>query len=251
MNQQKIALRDRVANAVVRHLKTVRSGRLGRERFVLTTWAYRLLPLLGYDYCRLVEWKFVLNNLPRDHLRVLDVGTNLSLFVYELAGRGYDTSAVDFSPFAERLPPAIKFIQADTMHLPFADEHFDAVTMISVIEHVGLGAYETSVFPDGDLRAMSESWRILKPGGHLYLTTVIGNRFIVTPDFGMARIYDEDHLAQLVAAFRGEREEYYRFVPNQWRLVSKAEAFNEPPERFGLACLMLRKGALCPIKIKR
>jgi SAM-dependent methyltransferase len=54
----------------------------------------------------------------------------------------------------------VRFICGDATKIPFPDASFDAVTMFDVIEHV----------PD-DAKAMSEAWRVLRPGGALLLST--------------------------------------------------------------------------------
>lgn len=49
----------------------------------------------------------------------------------------------------------------DATKLPYADASFDAITSISVIEHIP---------NQGDSQAIQELWRVLKPGGKLILT---------------------------------------------------------------------------------
>ena len=49
----------------------------------------------------------------------------------------------------------------DALNLPFANNYFDVVLSISVIEHIN---------DEGDSLAMKEIWRVLKPGGKLILT---------------------------------------------------------------------------------
>jgi len=61
----------------------------------------------------------------------------------------------DLSPLA-----AEGFSRADVRKLPFGDSTFDAMTMMAVIEHV----------PD-HRQALSEAFRVLRPGGALIITT--------------------------------------------------------------------------------
>ncbi|WP_217914382.1 class I SAM-dependent methyltransferase [Miltoncostaea marina] len=65
------------------------------------------------------------------------------------------------------LDPALDLRVADARRLPFADAAFDAVACVSVIEHIP---------GDGDVRAMAEIWRVLRPGGVLHLTTNVAAR---------------------------------------------------------------------------
>jgi SAM-dependent methyltransferase len=61
-----------------------------------------------------------------------------------------------------RVDPELRLEVDDATRLSFPPESFDSCTCISVIEHIP---------GDGDSRAMSEIWRVLKPGGVLHLTT--------------------------------------------------------------------------------
>lgn len=58
--------------------------------------------------------------------------------------------------------PGLRLEVADVRQLPWDDATFDGVVSISVVEHLA---------EDGDRKAMAEMWRVLKPGGMLYLTT--------------------------------------------------------------------------------
>ncbi len=228
-----------VANFIGTRIKNVKSGKFGLQRFLLTYWAYRLLPLFGFDYCRLVEWKFILDNLPRKKgLDILDVGCTSSLFIHKLSRYG-KAIGIDSRPYFENLPRHIKFYQCDISNMPFADNSFDCITMISVIEHVGLGAYRDPKYDDGDFKAMRELRRLLKPGGVLFLTTLIGKHSCVDPT-GSQRIYDLKRFESLKDGYRAAKEEYFIFA-KKWRRVSRKRSFEEPSTRFGLACAKLVK----------
>ncbi|MEC4806233.1 MAG: methyltransferase domain-containing protein [Jaaginema sp. PMC 1079.18] len=58
-------------------------------------------------------------------------------------------------------PAKINLAAYDATQLPYADESFDIITSISVIEHIP---------NQGDSQAVRELWRVLKPGGKLLLT---------------------------------------------------------------------------------
>jgi ubiquinone/menaquinone biosynthesis C-methylase UbiE len=53
--------------------------------------------------------------------------------------------------------PQLEFVIGDASSLAVPDDSFDGVLMNEVLEHVD------------DTRALSESWRVLRPGGHLAL----------------------------------------------------------------------------------
>lgn len=232
--------RHKVANKLANVIKNIKKGYLGRERFLFTYFIYHILPYLGYDYPRLIEWKFILRDLPQNKkLKILDVGCTSSLFIYELAHYG-EVFGIDNRPYFENLPKTIKFLQCDISKSPFLDNFFDCIILVSVIEHVGLGSYGDPVYGDGDFKTMGELRRILKLDGMLFVTTIIGNKYIITPN-GNERIYDQKRLSKLFEnSFIIKKEEYYIFR-KKWILVNKIEAFQESVQRFGLACLQLRK----------
>jgi SAM-dependent methyltransferase len=60
------------------------------------------------------------------------------------------------------LDPTLDLDVQDARALRFPDETFDACICVSVIEHIR---------PDGDMDALGEVWRVLRPGGVLHLTT--------------------------------------------------------------------------------
>jgi len=101
-------------------------------------------------------------------LRLLDLGcgtgANLPMLRESAGARGWVT-ALDFSPHALRFArdhlgaEQISLAQGDALHLPFADDSFDVVTMFDVLEHLS-----------DDSRALGEVRRVLRPGGALVLS---------------------------------------------------------------------------------
>jgi ubiquinone/menaquinone biosynthesis C-methylase UbiE len=93
---------------------------------------------------------------------VLDAGTGTGRLVEELERRGWTAWGVDASPrmlalARARTPQAAdRLVEAQIEQLPFADERFDAVVSLGVLNYVDdLGV------------AMGELARVLRPGGRL------------------------------------------------------------------------------------
>jgi ubiquinone/menaquinone biosynthesis C-methylase UbiE len=95
--------------------------------------------------------------------RVLDVGCGTGHFLKELSDRGFTCSGCDPSDemlgHARRLNPSISFKNASIEQLPYESNSFDIVIAIEVMRYI----------PDMDL-ALSEVYRVLKPGGRCLLT---------------------------------------------------------------------------------
>lgn len=98
--------------------------------------------------------------------QVLDWGTGSGHFSYYLVRSGYQTSGFGFSEW----PLLCQGISDRDYHyqqgssnqpvkLPFADDSFDVVVSVGVLEHVR----ETG---GDELSSLQEIYRILKPGGH-------------------------------------------------------------------------------------
>jgi len=101
---------------------------------------------------------------------VLEVACGRGGFVRQLARMGANVTGCDFSHSALRIaqsklfalggPPLARLVQGDAQRLPFADSSFDIVVSCETIEHVPLVQ-----------AAISEMYRITRPGGKLFLTT--------------------------------------------------------------------------------
>lgn len=113
-------------------------------------------------------------------LRVLEIGCGRGGFSKELAARGAELTAADFSPAAVAIArqlldglPNVRTEVADVQALPYPDGTFDRVVSLETLEHV----------PDWR-QGLRELVRVTKPGGKLVITTP--NYFGIT---GLYRIY--------------------------------------------------------------
>lgn len=96
--------------------------------------------------------------------RLLDVGCAAGLFVDEARRHGFDAMGCDYSEEAVRAGAArfgVDIIRSPAEHIEVADESFDIVTILHVIEHL-----------PKPIPVLRELRRILKPGGLLLVETV-------------------------------------------------------------------------------
>ena len=95
-------------------------------------------------------------------LRILDIGCGTGAMLDELAHFGHVVGA-DYAPEALQFCITRKvgadLARADVRRLPFADSSFDVVTAMDIVEHI-----------DDDKAASCEIFRVLKPGGRLFVT---------------------------------------------------------------------------------
>ncbi|MBQ4133718.1 MAG: methyltransferase domain-containing protein, partial [Desulfovibrionaceae bacterium] len=124
------------------------------------------------------QWEYpyavaAVNAMGRNRLKIADVGGGRGALSWYLAAKGHDVTVYDinylwddegdpdienrFIRFAEA-----KGFRADfgsVFNIPAEDNSFDAVTCISVVEHIPFKEF-----------ALKEMLRVLKPGGRLILT---------------------------------------------------------------------------------
>ena len=134
----------------------------------------------------------------------------------------------------------------DALSLPFANNYFDAVLSISVIEHIN---------DEGDSLAMSEIWRVLKPGGKLILTFPVNKVYATeyrdkdeynlyvekkSGKYFFQRIYDEQKIEERLLSsinnyeiiskkvFGTIEKKFYDEYKNRWMKYSYLETVKDP-----------------------
>lgn len=107
-------------------------------------------------------------------MRVLDLGCGRGEHLKEAAGRGAIVTGADYSLPAlrmarERVGDKASLVATDAMSLPFADNSFDLVLLIDIVEHLH----------DGELdKLFSEVRRALAPNGSALIHTAPNRLFI-------------------------------------------------------------------------
>lgn len=118
--------------------------------------------------------------------KVLDVGCGTGEMAGKLMRRGYEVWGLDLAEsmirYARDRCASDRFEVGDIEHIPFADNTFDAVVCLGVIEYL-----------DTDEQALREIRRVLKPGGR----AVVSTPSAICPLYHMDRV-----LVVLMAAVR-------------------------------------------------
>jgi len=80
---------------------------------------------------------------------------------------------IDIRPIRVQLPD-LTSLAGSLLNLPIASQSVASLSCLHVVEHVGLGRYGDPLTPLGTRLACGELSRVLMPGGHLFLSTLIG-----------------------------------------------------------------------------
>ena len=198
--------------------RAARADRRLLERFAesriegLRAWEYGML--LGY-----------LHGIPeRGRFEALDVGSGGSAFPEYLLASGNVGSMTTLDlPDAFEQPVAagasVRQVAGSMLDMPFADHSFDLVTCISAIEHLDgnpalhhrdpeahpMLPYDEYIERTGE--AVLEMARVIRPGGHLYLTTDV-----FLPDLQHTDVWAKGRGGAIRSAYRFEALEQ-TFLP--------------------------------------
>lgn len=101
---------------------------------------------------------------PKKDSRVIDAGCGKGQYVYSLHHQGYSAYGIDFAPkiidAIQNAVPEINVREGDVRSMPFPEKFFDGYWSLGVIEHFYFG-YQP---------ILKEMFRVIKPGGYLFIT---------------------------------------------------------------------------------
>jgi len=92
----------------------------------------------------------------------------------------------------------LKMQSADLCNLHFNNNSIQSLSCMHVVEHIGLGRYGDPLDYDGDLKAIEELKRVLKPEGDLLFVVPIGKPKIM---FNAHRIYSYEQIITYFGEF--------------------------------------------------
>ena len=192
---------------------------------------------------RYIEYSFVAQNLPSMPAKVLDVGSCGSYFPLILAGLGYEVVSVDLREYSIIKHLKFKnftFRKDDIKQINLPDNFFNTILAVSTIEHIGIGGrYGEHQDSRGDIVALRQIIRMLKPDGIILLTFPFGKYKVIKP---FCRIYDSKAVKELVGKLLIEKEEYYmQDDADNWFKCSMADA-----ERFDSSAY---RSPICLLKL--
>ena len=169
---------------------------------------------LHYFYQDLYVARKLFENNPLKHV---DIGSRIDGFVAHAAVYR-EIEVIDIRDINDEIPN-VKFIRADLMsdHFSYVD-YCDSVSCLHSIEHFGLGRYGDPVDVHGHIRGLQNITRMLRHGGRLYLSTVIGPQRI---EFDAHRVFSIRYLIGLLE--KDYRIECFSYIDDQNNFHPSAE----------------------------
>jgi SAM-dependent methyltransferase len=142
----------------------------------------------------------ILKNAPERHV---DVGSSVKSMA--LLSRSLPVTFIDIRK-PDLLLPGMDYVEGSILELPFPNESVDSLSSLCVVEHIGLGRYGDPLDPYGSEKAFGQLRRVLKPGGHLYISVPVDSVSRVC--FNAHRCFSRDHLLSLLSGLRLVEERY-------------------------------------------
>lgn len=189
---------------------------------------------------RIIENPIIIRHLPEKESKILDVGSRYSQVPLEMASLGHEVWALDIEEYIFK-HKKLKFVKGDIRKTKFKSGFFDVVTIISTLEHVGMGqtSYGDLEEEDGDVTAMQEIRRILKPKGVVLLTLPFGK-----PKFlPFLRVYDKERIKKISRDFKLVKEIYMLNDKENWGVSTyeKVKDIENTHHTIGNAFFLLQK----------
>lgn len=147
------------------------------------------------------------------------------------------TKFYDFRP-AQLDLNGLESLKGDLTNIGFPDNSVESLSCMHTIEHVGLGRYGDPIDYDGDIKAIKELKRVVRPGGSMLFVTPVGKRRI---QYNAHRIYSYD---QVIHHFEGFELKEFSLVPDrgeQGGLIRNASKEFADQQSYGCGCFWFVK----------
>jgi SAM-dependent methyltransferase len=124
----------------------------------------------------------------------------------------------------------------DLMDLPFPDNSVSSISCMHVIEHIGLQRYGDPLDAKGDIRAINELIRVLKPGGQLFFVVPVGGTAQIR--YNAHRIYTVDMVQSLFSSLIIKE---FALITDNNEYIEHATTEQVSTQSYGCGCWLLTK----------
>ncbi|MBL0358839.1 MAG: DUF268 domain-containing protein [Chitinophagaceae bacterium] len=129
----------------------------------------------------------------------------------------------------------LKSERADLTNLFFESNSVESISCMHTVEHIGLGRYGDPIDADGDLKAIAELKRVVKPGGSFLFVVPVGKPVVI---FNAHRIYDAKAIVEL---FNGFSLKDFSLVKDNADFINNADLSEAALQEYGCGCFWFVK----------
>jgi SAM-dependent methyltransferase len=166
---------------------------------------------------------------PAEHVdfsSILYFGTMLSAFI-PVRFYDYRPAQLDLSGYQSGF--------ADLCKLDIPDNSIQSLSCMHTVEHIGLGRYGDQLDADGDIKAINELKRVLKPGGNFLFVTPVGRPVV---QFNGQRIYSFEQVMEYFAPLTLLD---FSLIPDAGGLIENADPSLVKEQTYGCGCFWFTK----------
>lgn len=182
-----------------------------------------------YTYHPAWAARILAKTMPKEHVDISSI-----LHFSSITSAFLPIKFYDYRPVLLNLPNYQSEF-ADLTQLPFPDNSIESLSCMHTIEHIGLGRYGDPLDPEGDLKAISELKRVLKPGGQFLFVTPVGKPRI---EFNAHRVYSFEMVKELWEPL--ELREF-SLVDDQNKFIQNADPEIVKTQHYGCGCFWFTK----------
>jgi len=182
-----------------------------------------------YTYHPAWAARIIAQTKPSEHVDISSIlyfGTMLSAFV-PVKFYDYRPAHLSLSNYESGF--------ADLKKLSFTDDSIESLSCMHTIEHIGLGRYGDELDADGDIRAINELKRVLKPGGSILFVTPVGKPRV---EFNAHRVYSYEQITEYFSPLTVKE---FSLIPDSGGLVEGADPSLVAQQQYGCGCFWFTK----------
>lgn len=182
-----------------------------------------------YTYHPAWAARILAKTMPKEHIDISSI-----LHFSSITSAFIPIKFYDYRPVLLNLPNYHSEF-ADLTQLPFPDDSIESLSCMHTIEHIGLGRYGDPLDTEGDLKAIKELKRVLKPGGQFLFVTPVGKPRI---EFNAHRIYSFEMVQELWAPLKLKE---FSLVNDENKFIQDADPEIVKSQKYACGCFWFTK----------